>query len=97
MRKQMKMLSWLWVIFLSAMLCVSCRTITEYITVKPEYADPPARTDPGIPETVQDLADTILYYEEILSEWESWGISVYEALEIPLPDSLQYIKDITEQ
>jgi len=38
----------------------------------------------------------VVYYEEILSEWESWGISVYETLEILLPNSLQLIKDLEE-
>lgn len=73
----------------------ACQTV-EYITVKPEYSLPPVREQLEEPETVEDLANMIIYYEEILSEWESWGISVYETLEIPLPDNLQWIKDIGE-
>ena len=73
-----------------------CLTTTEYVTVKPEYSFPPVREQLDEPETVEDLANMIVYYEEILSEWESWGISVYETLEIPLPESLQYLKDLEE-
>ena len=83
-------------ILLNVIILGSCLTTTEYITVKPELSIPPIRIEPEIPETVQDLGEIILYYEEILSEWESWGISVYETLEIPLPNSLQWIKDLEE-
>ena len=96
MRKLIKTLSWLSVILCVVIILGSCLTTIEYVTVKPDYSSPPVRIDPGIPETVQDLADIILYYEEILSEWESWGISVYETLEIPLPAHLQLIKNLIE-
>lgn len=78
------------IIFLIVLILAGCVT-TEYVyvDVKPDYADPPIRLDMEEPETVEDLANIIVYYEEILTEWESWGISVYEVLEIPLPDSLQ--------
>ena len=78
------------IIFLIVLILAGCTT-TEYVYVdlKPDYADPPIRLDMEEPETVEDLANIIVYYEEILTEWESWGISVYEVLEIPLPDSLQ--------
>ncbi len=82
--------------FLSAIIFVSCLSTVEYVTVKPDFDVPPVRIDQDVPETVQDLGDIIVYYEEILSEWESWGISVYDTLEIPLPDSLQWIKDLEE-
>lgn len=88
------MLLWPWVI-LYAGITIGCIT-TEYVTVKPDYSLPPVREQLEKPETVNDLAEIIVYYEEILSKWESWGISVYETLEIPLPDSLQLIKDIGE-
>ena len=83
-------------IFLNVIILVSCLTTTEYVTVKPDYADPPVRIDPGTPQTIQEIGLILVYYEELLSDWESWGISVYETLEIPLPDSLQYIKDLEE-
>lgn len=96
MRKLMKRRFWLSAILLSVIILGSCLT-TEYITVKPDYSSPPVRKQTEKPETVNDMAEMIVYYEEILSEWESWGISVYETLEILLPDSLQYIKDTTDQ
>jgi len=46
--------------------------------------------------TLKEVTGYTIYYEQIVSEWESWGISVYETLEIPLPDSLQLIKDLEE-
>ena len=82
--------------FLSAIIFASCLTTVEYVTVKPDFDIPPVRIDPGIPETVQDLGGIIVYYEELLSNWESWGISVYDTLDIPLPNSLQWIKDLEE-
>jgi len=83
------------IIVLTVLILAGCVT-TEYIyvDVKPDYANPPIRLEMEEPETVQNLAEIIVYYEELLSAWESWGISVYEVLEIPLPDELQLIKDL---
>lgn len=83
------------IIFLSILLLFGCKTIEYvYIDVKPDYADPPIRLEMSDPKTVDDLLKIIVYYEEVLSNWESWGISVYETLEIPLPDGLQSIKEL---
>lgn len=83
-------------ILLNVIILGSCLTTTEYITVKPDYALPPVRVQLEEPETVNDLAEMIVYYEELLSEWESWAISVYDTLEIPLPAHLQDIKNLIE-
>lgn len=76
------------IILLIVLILAGCVT-TEYVSVKPEYSLPPVREQLEEPKTVEDLALIIVYYEELLSEWESWGISVYETLELPLPNSLQ--------
>lgn len=76
-------------LILSVLTIVNCKTI-EYVEIVPEYEfdNPPVRSELEEPETVKDLANIIIYYENLVSEWESWGISVYDTLEYPLPESL---------
>lgn len=111
---------------LSVIILGSCLTTTEYVTIKPDYSEPPAReqlenlevTDDldkilnnpdlmkylesediypkKILKTLKDTGIYLISYEQTLSEWESWGISVYDTLDIPLPNSLQWIKDLEE-
>jgi hypothetical protein len=80
---------------------VGCRT-TEYIEIPVQYEQEdfnsvPEKIEQEKPESVKDLGDMIIYYEDLLQEWESWGISIYETLEIKLPDSLQSIKTYLER
>lgn len=86
-------------VILSTLIILSCKTI-EYVEVpvliKPEIRNPPLREELSQPETIQDLGNIILYYEIKVQEWESWGISVYESMDIPLPESLKKAKQETE-
>lgn len=81
-----------------------CKTI-EYIEVpvpieveikeiSPERTELTQREDN---ETVTHfLLSRIAYYSDLVKEWESWGIYIYETLDKPLPDSLQLVKNKLE-
>ena len=94
-----KHLAWLLILFLG--ITIGCKTVPEpetvYIKILPDYTDPPIRKEVEAPKSVQDMATIIVYYEELLSEWESWGILVYKAVDLPLPASLQSILNAQEE
>ena len=61
-------------------------TITGCLTTKliyPEYELPiePEREILEDPETLQDLALIINYYDSLVSKWETWAISVKEIID----------------
>ena len=72
----------LWIVFLILFLLIipGCKTI-EY--VYPEYELPaePEREIIEEPETIEDLALIINYYDSLVSEWEQWSISVKEIID----------------
>ena len=89
------------ILLLIVILAGCVTTKIEYVEIKPEIAEePPLREEiAGIGENVSIpvyLTGIILYYEELLSAWESWGILVYEAIDTPLPPSLEHIKQESE-
>ncbi len=93
----MKKIYWLPLAILLLSTTAACKT-TEYIEVPVEYSQEdfaaiPVRITQEQPKTVKDLGNMIIYYEDMVQEWESFGISVYETLEIPLPENLKAIKD----
>lgn len=90
-------------IVLMLLTIASCKTI-EYIEVpieiKPEVEDPPEREellprDKDV-ELSNHLFNRMTYYSELVEEWESWAVGVYESLDLELPESLQSIKNETE-
>lgn len=95
----MKKTLWIPLAFWLILIIGSCRTVdSSYLKYEAEdFSAVPQRVEQKKPETIKDLADMIIYYEELVSEWESFGISVYETLEIPLPESLQSIKNYMEK
>jgi len=70
------------ILFLILFLLIipGCKTI-EY--VYPEYELPvePEREVLEQPETIEDLALIINYYDSLVSEWEQWAISTKEIIE----------------
>ena len=53
-----------------------CRTKTEIVL-------PPMPERKELPEvqTIKDMAETILYYEFLVEEWELWGETVSDIIE----------------
>ena len=60
---------------------IGCKTI-EYIY--PDYVLPPEPTREIIqtPETLQDLAMIINYYDSLVSKWEQWAIDIEKILNL---------------
>lgn len=87
---------------------LSCKSTPEYIevpvdvfvTIDPEWDEPPAgeplepRED-GI-SLSSHLLSRVSYYKTLVELWESWGIQAYEAVDLPLPESLILAKNILE-
>lgn len=75
----MKKLTVLLLILLTLTI-TGCKTI-EYIY--PEYELPvePTREILQQPETLQDLALIINYYDSLVSKWEQWAVSVKEIID----------------
>lgn len=69
MKKFLKLL-----LILSLLTTISCSSCPEAIEY--ELPEEPKRELIEEPETVEDLAKLILYYEKLLQEWESWGKAV---------------------
>ncbi len=75
------MRKWIILSLISLSLIINgCKTI-EY--VYPEYVLPPEPTREIIqdPETLQDLAMIINYYDSLVIKWEQWATSVHETLQ----------------
>ena len=68
-------------VILSLLIIPGCKTI-EY--VYPEYELPvePEREILQQPETLQDLALIINYYDSLVAKWEQWAVSVKEILSL---------------
>lgn len=87
-------------LFLAIILSGCCTTkyIEVPVPIKVELDENqlPLREEllPKDPEDTleQHLLKRVSYYSSLVKEWESWGIYVYETLDIPLPDSLQSVK-----
>ena len=89
------------ILLLIVILAGCVTTKIEYVEIKPEFAEePPLREEIAVIGENQSvsiyLTGIIIYYEELLSAWESWGILVYEAIDTPLPEGLKHIKQESE-
>ncbi len=81
-----------------------CRTI-EYVEIpviiEYDLENPPEREIiPPIKEGQtlnQYLLEIVHRYDILVDSWGSWGILVYETLDIPLPESLKYLKQEMEK
>jgi len=72
----------LWIVFLILFLLIipGCKTI-EYVYPDYELPAEPIREIIEDPETIEDLALIINYYDSLVSEWEQWSISVKEIID----------------
>jgi len=72
----------LWIVFLILFLLIipGCKTI-EYVYPDYELPAEPVREIIQPPETLEDLALIINYYDSLVSEWEQWSISVKEIID----------------
>ena len=66
MKKSVRLL-----IALLPLITVSC--VTKPKVNKPVLPPKPQRIELAEPETLQDLAYIINYYEHLVEEWEEWG------------------------
>lgn len=93
--KTLKLFCLLWMLVTT----LSCKTI-EYVdrpvTVDVELTDPPIREELLPREDGESLSKLLLrrveYYSDLVAQWENWGILVYEAIDEPLPESLELAK-----
>ena len=77
MQKMMKMLIVLSVI-LSAVITAGCKTIPEQaITLPPK----PEREVLESPKNLKDFAEILVYYNDLVSQWELWGDTVEKMIE----------------
>jgi len=82
-------------LFLILIALSGCKTI-EYVevpvVVKPNLEPPPQREILDPIQENEDLYQFMLrrinYFSELVNEWESWGISVYESVDVPVPEGL---------
>ena len=91
------------ILLLMAIIISSCCT-TEYVEVpveiKPEFEPVPEREllkgrqdDESVS---QFLLGRVNYFKSLVELWESWGVSVYESVDEPLPESLLWLKNSEE-
>jgi len=92
--KRLKLFLILWIIT----IILSCKTI-EYVE-KPIYIekeiqlDNPPKRGYLEPRRDEESLNEILirrnvYYSDLVKQWESWGISVYDTLGQDIPESLR--------
>lgn len=91
-------------LLLLTFMIIGCTT-TEYVRVPvkidvnfepvPERDKAPERRPMQILENY--LSKLVLYYSSLVKEWESWGISVFESVDNPLPESLLLIKNMNNE
>jgi hypothetical protein len=92
--KRLRLFLILWMIT----IILSCKTI-EHVEV-PVYVDkvieldnPPRRSYLEPRRDEESLNEILvrrnIYYSDLVKQWESWGISVYETLGQDIPDSLR--------
>ena len=97
--KKLKLVCLLWMLI----IILGCKTIEYvevpvmvYVEVDPELDPPPVRNELLPREEGTSLSQHLmiraLYYQDLVKQWESWGIQVYEAVDLPLPLSLQSAK-----
>lgn len=76
--------------------CCTREYIEVPVIIKPSFDSVPERTllEGRTPEQTlsQFLLSRVNYYRSLVEEWESWGISVYESVDEPVPESLLSIK-----
>ena len=75
----MKKLTVLFLILLTLTI-TGCKTI-EYIYPDYELPVEPQREILQQPETLQDLALIINYYDSLVSKWEQWAVSVKDIID----------------
>ena len=66
MKKYLKLL-----VALSLLIITSC--VSKQKTEAPKLPPKPERMELAEPETLQDLAYILNYYEHLVEEWEEWG------------------------
>ena len=61
-------------VVLLPLITLGCKTtkVEENVTLPPK----PQRQELKEPESLQDIANILNYYEHLVQEWETWGDSV---------------------
>ena len=61
-------------VILFLLITLGCKTtkVEESVTLPPK----PHRQELKEPESIQDIANLLNYYEHLVQEWETWGDSV---------------------
>lgn len=54
-----------------------CKTVQKNEIILPPY---PQRQEQEYPQTKEDYAQLLIYYEFLVEEWENWGNTVTELL-----------------
>ncbi len=67
-------------LLLLTLTITGCKTV-EYIYPDYELPVEPQREILQQPETLQDLALIINYYDSLVSKWEQWAISVKDIID----------------
>ena len=61
-------------------IMTGCKTTEKIIQVKYVLPPKPQRKEIQAPQTIQDYAQILNYYEHLVQEWELWGATVTECL-----------------
>lgn len=72
-------MSLLALLVLTMTACVSKSEVHSEIILPPM----PERTEQKEPETMQDIANLLNYYEHLIQKWELWGAIVSKMVEDP--------------
>ena len=65
----------LWVLLFLPIM-TGCKTTEKIIQTKYVLPPKPQRKEIQAPQTVQDYAKILNYYEHLVEEWEAWSILV---------------------
>ena len=57
-------------------IMTGCKTTEKIVQVKYVLPPKPQRKEIQAPQTVQDYAKILNYYEHLVEEWEAWSILV---------------------
>ena len=59
-------------------IMTGCKTTEKIIQTKYVLPPRPQRKELQAPQTIQDYAQLLNYYEHLVQQWEEWGILVEE-------------------
>ena len=59
-------------------IMTGCKTTEKIIQTKYVLPPKPQRKELQDPQTIQDYAQVLNYYEHLVEEWEAWGTVVEE-------------------